>query len=235
MDSEKQMSVLLADDDASLRAAIGIMLREAGYAFFEAADGRTALTLFDAIRPDLVILDVMMGALSGFEVCAAIRMRQRETPVLFLSAKNEIVDKKDGFRAGGDDYLVKPFNEEELLLRVEALLKRARRAAPPFSTEVAKMSVGDLSIDLLRHEVRIGDKRIELTPKEFGILAALAEHPGEVFSREDLVGKVWEEGYTADSISIPVYVHRIREKIEQEPTNPQYLQTVWRVGYRLGD
>lgn len=235
MDSEKQMSVLLADDDASLRAAIGIMLREAGYTFFEAADGHTALTLFDAIRPDLVILDVMMGAFSGFEVCAAIRMRQRETPVLFLSAKNEIVDKKDGFRAGGDDYLVKPFNEEELLLRVEALLKRAHRAAPSFSTGVAKMSVGDLCIDPLRHEVRIGDKRIELTPKEFGILAALAEHPGEVFSREDLVDKVWGEGYTADSISIPVYVHRIREKIEQEPTNPRYLQTVWRVGYRLGD
>lgn len=235
MDSEKQMSVLLADDDASLRAAIGIMLREAGYMFFEAADGHTALTLFDAVRPDLVILDVMMGALSGFEVCTAIRMRQRETPVLFLSAKNEIVDKKDGFRAGGDDYLVKPFNEEELLLRVEALLKRAHRAAPSFSTGVAKMSVGDLCIDPLRHEVRIGDKRIELTPKEFGILAALAEHPGEVFSREDLVDKVWGEGYTADSISIPVYVHRIREKIEQEPTNPRYLQTVWRVGYRLGD
>ncbi len=234
MTGRENLKVLLADDDPSLREAIGIMVREAGYSFFEAAEGATALALFDAIAPDLVILDVMMGELSGFDVCSSIRERGFETPVLFLSAKGEIVDKKDGFRAGADDYLVKPFNEEELLLRIEALLKRSRRMAPANET-LGKIDIGDLSIDLLRHEVLVGGARVDLTPKEFDVLAVMAKHPGEVFSRDDLIRTVWGEEYLDEAVSVPVYVHRIREKIEQDPTDPQYLQTVWRVGYRLGD
>lgn len=234
MTEHESLKILLADDDPSLREAIGMMLREAGYAFFEAADGKTALALNRAIMPDLVILDVMMGAVSGFEVCVAMRAQNYETPVLFLSAKGEIFDKKDGFKAGGDDYLVKPFNEEELLLRVESLLKRVRRAHVAQSGLTNEIVIDNLSIDVLRHEVRLGKVRIELTPKEFGILAALAQHPGEVFSNDDLIRKVWGEEYMDERVSIPVYVHRIRNKIEQDPTQPQYLQTVWRVGYRLG-
>lgn len=235
MTGSEPMKILLADDDANLREAIGMMLRKAGYAFIEAADGATAVLLAEVVAPDLIVLDVMMGAMSGFDVCTAIRKQNKELPVLFLSAKGEIADKKDGYRAGGDDYLVKPFNEEELLLRIEALLKRAKRSVPADPAKSSMISVEDLDIDPLKHEVRIAGTRIDLTPKEFDILALMAQHPGEVFSHEDLIREVWGEEYMDGRVSIPVYVHRIREKIEKNPTDPHYLQTVWRVGYRLGD
>lgn len=231
------IKILLADDEKSLCHALGIILRDAGYEVFVAHDGREAVEVFGRERPDLAILDVMMPWLDGFEVCERIRETSPDVPVLMLSAKGDIVDKKIGFRLGADDYVVKPFDDEELILRVEALLRRRARDAS--SEGPAKLMqavrIGDLVIDPRRCEVAVAGSVISLTPKEFQILALMADNPGKVFTREDLIEAIWGKEFETGSISIPVYVRRIREKIERDPSNPAYLQTVWRFGYRLGD
>lgn len=229
------MKVLLADDEQSLCVALGIIIEEAGYECCRASDGNEAIELFDKERPDIVILDVMMPKRNGFEVCEIIRRKSPKTPVLMLSAKGDIVDKKSGFRAGADDYVTKPFSDEELLLRIEALLRRSQGGNNEDESLQRALRFGDLEIDPYRYEAYIGERSADLTPKEFQILALMMEHPGKVFTREDLIERIWGEEYESASISIPVYVRRIREKIEDDPSNPVYLQTVWRFGYRLGD
>lgn len=236
--------ILVADDEPSLVSALGIILTGAGYTFFGACDGREALEKFAREKPDLVVLDIVMPHLDGFEACERIRAIDPDVPILMLSAKGDIVDKKIGFRAGADDYLTKPFNEEEILLRIEALLRRrARRGG---AKEVPSggsghgrgmtepVTIGDLHIDPRRCEVTVHGRTVALTPKEFQILALMADAPGKVFTREDLIEAIWGKEYEGSAISIPTYVRRIREKIEDNPSSPVYLQTVWRFGYRLG-
>lgn len=231
------MKIMLADDEQSLCDALEIILEDSGYEVCVACDGAQAIELFKSDRPDLVILDVMMPKFDGYEVCEAVRAINPDVPLLMLSAKGDIVDKKSGFKAGADDYLVKPFNDEELLLRVEALLRRRSRGGDPSEPRklMQTVQIGDLVIDPRRCEVTVGGRVISLTPKEFQILALMADHPGKVFTREDLIESIWGKEYEAGAISIPVYVRRIREKIEADPSSPKYLQTVWRFGYRLGD
>lgn len=233
-------TILLADDDRSLRGATAQMLSEAGYVCAEASNGSQALEEFTNVKPDLVILDIMMPGLDGFEVCERIRQADSMVPVLFFSAKGDIVDKRIGYKLGADDYLVKPFAEEELLLRVEALLRRACRAQGAASGCAGEKDLGTREIGDLRVDVRHGDvwrrgEKIALSPKERRIMATLAEHPGETFDRNDLIRLVWGEEYLNTSISIPVYMRKLREKIEDDPSDPRYLQTVWGLGYRLGD
>ena len=232
------MKILLADDEPSLCEALSIILRGAGYEVCAARDGAQAVAVFARERPDLAILDVMMPKLDGFDACESIREIDPDVPVLMLTAKGDIDDKRSGFRAGADDYVTKPFNDEELVLRVEALLRRRGRgdASPGRSGLMRAGCIGDLVIDPCRYEVSVNGRVINLTPKEFQILALMADHPGKVFTREDLIENIWGEEYErTGSISIPVYVRRIREKIEEDPSDPKYLQTVWRFGYRLGD
>ena len=228
--------ILISDDDQSLRRATVCILEEAGYCCIEAENGKEALSKFRSEKPDLVILDVMMPKMDGFEVCERIREIDELVPVLFFSAKGDIVDKRSGFRAGADDYLVKPFSEEELVLRVKALLRRAgvqRGASNPDSVHVIRK--GNLEIDLSRGAVQLAGLNVVLTPKEFRILAYLAEHPGEVVGKDELIEAVWGEEYLSSSISIPVYIRRIREKLEDAPSNPKFVHTVWGVGYYFGD
>ena len=234
------MKILVADDEPKLVEALRIMLTGAGYEVCSAGDGASALAVYGMHRPDLVILDIMMPRLDGYEVCASIRQMDPDVPILMLSAKGDIDDKRGGFGAGADDYLTKPFNEEEVLLRVEALLRRRSRG--PVSTDAPQtvglahvVSIGDLTVDPRRYQVSVRGKDAGLTPKEFQIIALMAGNPGKVFTREDLIDSIWGSAYRDGSISIPVYVRRIREKIEDDPSNPRYLQTVWRFGYRLGD
>ena len=229
------MKILLADDDASLRAAVRIILTAEGHEVCSAEDGIRAIEVFEDAQPDLAILDVMMPKLNGFEVCERLRAASPQLPVLFLSAKGELEDKKTGFRSGADDYMVKPFDGEELLLRITALLRRSAAAVTLDDALPQSVSIGGLEIHFRRHEVSVDGAKVSLTPKEFRILALLAEHPGEVFSRDELVGALWGEEYTDDCVGIAVYIRHIREKIEKNPSKPQYLQTVWRVGYRLRD
>lgn len=236
--------ILLADDERSLCDAVRMILEDAGYEVVTASDGREAVELFRREQPDLAMLDVMMPRLDGFEVVEEIRKIRKNVPVLILSAKGDIVDKKRGFQVGADDYVVKPFDDDEIVLRVGALLRRAAMAADdagddePSAAEARQLmqpvTIGDLVIDPRRYEVTVAGKSVTLTPKEFQILALMADHPGEVFTNEELVETIWGKEYTGEAISIPVYIRRIRLKIEKNPSRPEYLQTVWRFGYKLG-
>lgn len=236
--------ILLADDERSLCDAVHMILEDAGYEVVTASDGREAVELFRREQPDLAMLGVMMPRLDGFEVVEEIRKIRKNVPVLILSAKGDIVDKKRGFQVGADDYVVKPFDDDEIVLRVGALLRRAAMAADdagddePSAAEARQLmqpvTIGDLVIDPRRYEVTVAGKSVTLTPKEFQILALMADHPGEVFTNEELVETIWGKEYTGEAISIPVYIRRIRLKIEKDPSRPEYLQTVWRFGYKLG-
>lgn len=227
------MKIMLADDEENIKVLVEHIVTEDGYDFCYAADGVGALEVFETEQPDLLILDVMMPKLNGFEVCTKLREAGYTTPIIILSAKGDIVDKSVGFKAGADDYLVKPFSSLELSLRIEALLRRRDFEANAEKKESLK--IGDLEIFFNRYEVRKNGQRVELTPKEFQILARMASHPGEIFTREQLFTYVWGEDYIGELTSIAVFVRKIREKIEDEPSKPQYLQTVWGVGYKFGD
>lgn len=228
---------MLVDDEPSLCSALQIMLTKAGYDFCCATDGFSALEVFRSEKPDFVILDVMVPKLNGIEVCEELRRVDPRIPILILSGKGDIVDKKMGFKAGADDYLTKPFEEEELLMRIDVLLRRLdRKLGDPSSKRLAeRVKIRDMVIDPTRYEVSVGGRIVNLTPKEYQIIALMATHPGKVFTREDLIDYIWGREYIYGSISIPVYVRRIREKIEEDPSNPKLLQTVWRFGYKLGD
>lgn len=225
--------ILFVDDDASMRAAMRIILTAQGYEYVGAEDGVRGLGLFATERPGLAILDVMTPGLNGFEVCEHIRTQAPGVPVLFLSAKGEVEDKKTGLRSGADDYMVKPFDAEELLLRAAALLRRAGAAGPSESSSTGVVAVGDLSVNFRRHEVERAGEKLALTPKEFQILAYLAERAGEVVSQRELTEELWGTDYVGEPTSVAVYVRHIREKIERDPSRPAYLQTVWGVGYCL--
>ena len=194
-----------------------------------------ACALFQREWPDVVVLDVMMPKVDGFEVCRRIREVDENVPVLFLSARDGIIDKRIGFSFGGDDYLVKPFNEEELVMRIEALVRRSRRsrrdgeAAAPERPE--RFALGPFTFDEVRHEVLKGGEPVVLTPKEFQLLHHLASLPGAVMGKDELIEELWGEEYLDGAISIAVYVRKIREKIEENPAKPAYLKTVWGVGY----
>lgn len=227
--------VLVADDDNGSSLAVGKMLAKDGYRCIRASNGQEALRVFWEKEPDIVILDVMMPMLDGFQVCERIRERDTNTPVLFLSAKGDIVDKRIGYGIGADDYLVKPFSGDELRLRVGALMRRAflARKSEFRQESTAVYRVGELEVDVHVGDVKLAGKRVELTPKESRIMALLASHPGEVFSKRDLIAEIWGEEYLDSAIAISVYVRRIRAKIEADQGDPRYLRTVWRCGYRL--
>ncbi len=223
---------MLADDDEGMQLLVKRIVTGKGYTFIYASDGQAAIELFNQENPDLLILDVMMPEIDGFQVCRLLRERGALAPILFLSARDDIIDKSVGFNAGGDDYLTKPFSTQELLLRIEAHLRRQQRMSSEFERSFA---VGDLSFDPRRNKVSVGDKSVELTPKEYMILALLASHPGEIFTREQLTEAVWGKEYAGETTSIAVFIRRIREKIEVDPSKPTYIQTVWRAGYRFGE
>lgn len=231
------LKVMAVDDEASIRNLVRAVCADSGYECVLCEGGEEALETFQREWPDVVVLDVMMPRIDGFEVCRRIREVDENVPVLFLSARDDIIDKRIGFSFGGDDYMVKPFNEEELILRIDALVRRSRRAQrdavesgdTPAAPE--RFTLGDFTFDALRHEVLRGDDVIVLTPKEFQLLYHLASHPGAVMGKDELIETLWGEEYVDGAISIAVYVRKIREKIEDNPAKPVFLKTVWGVGY----
>lgn len=227
--------VLVVDDEKSIVSGITSLLEEEGYEFCSAGDGIEALDVFNARHPDIVILDIMMPRMNGFQVCTEIRALDKRTPILMLSAKGDIVDKSVGFKAGADDYLTKPFVKEELMLRIEALLRRSRDADSHPRGGKAVIHVGGLEIHLKRQRVLLEGEPVDLTPKEFLILSLMANRLGQVFTTQEIIEHVWGEDYVGEITSVAVFIRRIREKIEDDPSKPVYLTTVWRVGYRLSD
>ena len=230
--------IYYVEDDPNIRELTSYALRQAGFeaACFPDAEGFFAAC--DERLPDLVLLDIMLPGMNGFDLCGRIRAREREMPIIFLSAKSDIVDKSIGFRAGGDDYVTKPFDIAELLLRIEAHLRR-RRDAIEFSRCTVRegtTSIGDLEIRFDAYQVLVKGKPANLTAKEFEIVAFLATYPGKVFTRGQIQEYIWGDGETdAKSNSITVFVRKIREKIEENPSEPKYLLTVPRVGYKMTD
>jgi len=220
-------TVLVVDDEEDIVALMRDFLEAEGYAVLTAADGAAALDALRRERVDCVLLDVMMPGKSGFEVVRRIR-EDGEVPVLFLSARQEDSDKIRGLGLGADDYIVKSATPAEVVARIKAVLRRARRgeAAPP-----AVLDFGRLSIDLRAHEVRVGGEPVAMTAREFELLQLLAEHPRQVFTREQLFERLW--GEYGDRHTVTVHVGRLREKIEADPSHPDYIVTVWGVGYRF--
>lgn len=234
------MKILIADDERDICEAVAKIVERSGHSCYVVHDGLLALEAFEREQPDLVILDVMMPEINGFDLCRSIREADARVPILMLSAKSDIVDKSVGFAAGCDDYLPKPFNSQELSMRIEALLRRVRLSQADAAGELprrrrAVVLLGDMEVRLKRNEVLVHGRYVNLTPKEFQIIAFLANHVGEVFSAQEIVDAVWGEAYMPESSSIAVFVRKIRSKIEDDPSKPRYLQTVWREGYRLGD
>lgn len=227
--------VMLIDDDESLHVLVRRLAEDAGYAFCSAYGGDEGLKVLATEKPDLLLLDVMMPGTNGFDVCRKMREDGRRIPIIFLSAKGDIVDKSIGFKAGGDDYVVKPFSSDELLLRMEAHLRRHKSdlAFAKAITREGSNATGDIEVCFNQYEVRLRGQKVDLTAKEFEILALLAASPGQVFTRAQIYEHIWGGESDVDESSITVFIRKIREKIEDNPSQPKYLLTVWRVGYKF--
>jgi two-component system response regulator ResD len=228
--------ILVVEDDLTVAEVVVDYLRHAGLEPRHAADGQTALELAATWRPDLVVLDLMLPGVSGLEVCRRLREgrdAQPALPVIMLTALGEESDRVQGLESGADDYVTKPFSPRELTLRVQAVLRRAHAADPATAATPRFLRSGRLEVDVAARRARCDgrDPDLELTVREFDLLAFFVSNPGRAFTRNELLEQVWGWSF-GDLSTITVYVRRLREKVEREPTSPVQLQTVWGVGYR---
>ena len=223
------ISVLIIEDDPNIRELLQLYLEKDGYAVTLAADGGQGLEKFRAIKPNLVLLDVMMPVMDGWAVCKAIRA-EGNTPVIMLTAKGETDDKVTGLKAGADDYVTKPFEMKELLARIEAVLRRTDRAAQPANTR--RLVFDKLVIDMDAFELTVDGKKVDTPPKEMELLFYLASSPNRVYTRNQLLDEVWGFDYFGDSRTVDVHVKRLREKLEGV-SDKWSVKTVWGVGYKF--
>jgi two-component system, OmpR family, phosphate regulon response regulator PhoB len=221
-------TVLVVDDEPTIREIVVGYLERDGFKTLEAADGNRARELLEREAPDLVVLDLMLPGIDGLSVCRWIRTHS-DLPVIMLTARGEEADRIVGLELGADDYVTKPFSPRELAARVRTVL---RRSAPP-SPLNERLAFEGLEIDASTREVRREGEAVRLTAKEFDLLWFLASHPRRVFSRDQLMDRVWGYEAALDTGTVTVHVRRLREKIEADPSRPVHLQTVWGVGYRL--
>jgi two-component system OmpR family response regulator len=224
--------ILIVEDDTNLLATLKYNLSRESYDVVTAIDGAQALEVARKEKPDLIILDIMLPELSGYEVCRILR-KDMIVPVLMLTAKTEEIDKVVGLEIGADDYMTKPFSMRELLARVRAMLRRATMIRPQAIDEKQLLIIDDLEIDIARHHALLGSRALELTPKEFDLLAFLAKNKGLVFNREQLLEKVWGYDYAGDTRTVDVHMRWLRQKIEGDPSSPKRLVTVRGTGYKL--
>ncbi len=223
------VSVLIVEDDKNIQELLQLYLEKEGYAVTLAADGQQGLAKFRAIKPDLVLLDVMMPVMDGWEVCTAIRAESR-TPVIMLTAKSELEDKITGLKSGADDYITKPFEMRELIARIEAVLRRTESAVA--DQKLRRLVFDKLVIDMDAFELLIDGKKVEAPPKEMELLFYLASSPNRVYTRNQLLDEVWGFDYFGDSRTVDVHVKRLREKLEGV-SEKWCLRTVWGVGYKF--
>jgi two-component system, OmpR family, response regulator RegX3 len=221
--------ILLVDDEPAIRDAVSYALASEGFRPEAVESGEQALERVRADEFDLLVLDLMLPGVSGTDVCRALRA-ESEVPIIMLTARDAEVDRVIGLEIGADDYVTKPFSMAELMSRIRALLRRRELDR---GSVAAVRHVGDLRIDLLRHEVRIGDRPVLLTPSEFRLLALLAEAPERVFPRREIMEHLWESQYVGDQRACDVHVSNLRRKIERDPSQPDRLLTVRGIGYKL--
>jgi DNA-binding response OmpR family regulator len=228
-------TILVVEDDRDIANLVRLHLQDSGYAVELAYDGRTGLARAEAKAYDLLILDLMLPGLEGIEVCRQLRARPRYTPILMLTAKSSELDRVLGLEMGADDYLTKPFSIRELLARVKAILRRSEVLASEASEGSATVEAGDLYIDMDKRMVTVKGRTVELTPREFDLLAYFARHPGRVYSRAQLLNQVWGYGHEGYEHTVNTHINRLRSKIEEDPAQPRYILTVWGVGYKFSD
>ncbi len=222
--------ILVVDDEAMVAEVVGRYLRLEGFEVACAATGAEALRLAREWRPDLMVLDLMLPVIDGLEVCRTVR-KESPLPIIMLTARGEETDRVVGLELGADDYMAKPFSPRELVARVKSVLRRS--AAAPTQATGGALRFAELVINPSSRSIRRSEKELRLTAKEFDLLLFLASHAGQVFTREQLLDKVWDYTYAADFSTVTVHIRRLREKIEADPVKPRYVKTVWGVGYKF--
>jgi Response regulators consisting of a CheY-like receiver domain and a winged-helix DNA-binding domain len=222
--------IMVVEDEEAIARLISYNLMKEGFEVLTSGDGLEALEKIRTEKPDLIILDIMLPGMDGYDICRLIRKEDISVPVIMLSARNEELDKVLGLELGGDDYITKPFSPRELIARVRALLRRVQRVQETPDHEI--ISMDRLVIDLSSHEVKVDEQVVQLTPKEFELLEYLIRHKGRVVSRDLLLDQVWDYDFAGDTRIVDVHISRLREKIDSDPKNP-YIQTVRGVGYRF--
>jgi two-component system response regulator ResD len=220
--------VLIVDDEPMVREVLERYLKRSGFLADSVGDGKAAIAAFDAARPDLVLLDLMLPKLDGFGVFRNIRARAA-TPVIMLTARGEATDRIAGLELGADDYVAKPFSPREVVARVQAVLRRPSREP----AGEGRLVSGNLTLDATSREALVGDEVVSLTPREFDLLYLMARNPRRVFTRSQLLDELWDLSFEGDPSTVTVHVRRLREKIELDPSNPTRLITVWGAGYRF--
>ena len=228
---EKEI-ILVVDDEKEIRDLVEIYLVNEGYKVLKVSNGLEALQILNDNEVDLVILDVMMPKMDGIEVCMRIR-KSKNMPIIMLSAKSQDLDKILGLTTGADDYVVKPFNPLELVARVKSQLRRYKRLNVPKKVDQEVIEVDDLVINTKNHQVKVGNKDVKLTPREFEILELLSSNRGVVFSIEKIYESVWKQDFFESDNTVMVHIRKIREKIEENPRRPRFIKTIWGVGYKV--
>lgn len=232
--------ILVVDDEISLQETLAYNLKKQGYDVKTIGDGAEAIELAREWSPELIILDVMLPGLDGFEICRILR-QEMTTPILMLTARDDEIDRVVGLEVGADDYLAKPFSMRELIARVKALLRRVRLIREEAATSEGEdgkpkaevLEFDNLILDMVRHEIKINDRVVAFKPKEYELLTFFAQHQGQVLSREMILERVWGWDFIGDSRTVDVHVRWLREKIEQNPANPRRIITVRGAGYRF--
>jgi DNA-binding response OmpR family regulator len=232
---DRSARILLVDDEQPIQTLLSYPLRKDGYEVVQATDGQQALERFDEQLFDLVVLDLMLPKVDGLEVCRRLRSRS-SVPIIMLTAKSEEIDKVVGLEIGADDYITKPFSLREFSSRIKAALRRAEMSRPAQTApDEAPLTVGEVRIDFPKRSVRIRGREAQLTFVEFEILSALARAPGRGFTRDMLLSRIWGDAAYRDPRTIDVHIRHLREKLERDPKDPEYLFTVRGVGYRFRD
>jgi two-component system, OmpR family, response regulator ResD len=230
METDDRRTVLVVDDEPTITEVVARYLQRAGYRTAIAADGTQALAAAGEHRPDLVVLDLMLPKLGGLDVMRRLREHDHaRVPIILLTAKGEESDRITGLRLGADDYVVKPFSPGELVARIDAVLRRVDLP----TGEQPPIEVGELTIDPTARRVLVAGEEAQLTGREFDLLLFFAAHPGQVFSRTQLMDAVWQYSFYTDTSTVTVHIRRLRAKIEADPAEPRHLQTVWGIGYRF--
>lgn len=225
--------ILVVDDEPHIVELVRFNLESGGFKVLEAGDGQKAIEIAQTEKPDLILLDLMLPGIDGLEVCRILRQQKntREIPIIMLTAKSEEIDKVVGLEMGADDYITKPFSPRELTARVKAVLRRSLSAEKSENN----IKIGDLFMDIEKHEVLVAGEKQEFTPKEFDLLKLLASNPGKVFSREYLLENIWGYDYLGDTRTVDVHIRHLRQKIEKDSEKPVYIETVRGIGYKFNN
>jgi DNA-binding response OmpR family regulator len=228
----QKLRILVVDDEPNIREVVELYLRRDGYEVEVVGDGSAALQAIERKIPDLIVLDLMLPLLSGTQLTRTLREGRYDIPIIMLTAKDDESDRVAGLELGADDYVTKPFSPKELVARVKAVLRRASNK-PLAEAQAQPLTIGQLTLNPTTRQVWARAEEVMLTAKEFDLLWFLMNHPGQVFTRDQLLDHVWGFDFFGDSSTVTVHVRRLREKIESAPTKPEYLLTVWGVGYKF--